>query len=121
MSSDQGFLEAIFAEPDDDGLRLIYADWLEERGDPLGTFIRTQVALAALPSDDPRRPELEARERDLLVRSEDYWVAPLRECRARDFVFRRGFVEQATLPDTAFLASAETVFRCTPLLRVSLY
>src|SRR5947209_1506964 len=34
------FLEAIEANPDDDTLRLIYADWLEEQGDPLGEFIR---------------------------------------------------------------------------------
>ena len=32
MTDERGFLEAIIAEPDDDDLRLIYADWLEERG-----------------------------------------------------------------------------------------
>jgi uncharacterized protein (TIGR02996 family) len=28
----QAFLDAIIADPDDDAVRLIYADWLEEHG-----------------------------------------------------------------------------------------
>src|SRR5512139_249412 len=37
-------LDEIYAAPDDDGVRSIYADWLIERGDPLGTFISLQLA-----------------------------------------------------------------------------
>jgi carbon storage regulator len=37
---ENAFLEAIVENPDDDGLRLIYCDWLEERGDQRGTIIR---------------------------------------------------------------------------------
>ena len=37
------FLRAIFNQPDDDGLRLVYADWLEERGDPRADFLRLDV------------------------------------------------------------------------------
>ena len=40
------FLQAILADPDDDTPRLIYADWLEEQGDPRGEFIRVQCELA---------------------------------------------------------------------------
>lgn len=40
------FVQAILEEPDDEGARLIFADWLEERGDPLGEFLRNQCALA---------------------------------------------------------------------------
>lgn len=36
MADDADFLRAIIDDPDDDGPRLIYADWLEERGDPRG-------------------------------------------------------------------------------------
>ncbi len=42
------FIQAILAEPDDDVPRLIYADWLQERGEPRGDFIRLQCAMAAL-------------------------------------------------------------------------
>jgi uncharacterized protein (TIGR02996 family) len=37
-----GFLARICEVPDDDGPRLIYADWLDEQGDPLGDFIRSR-------------------------------------------------------------------------------
>ncbi len=37
-------LAAIYAAPDDDEPRLVYADWLQERGDPRGEFITLQLA-----------------------------------------------------------------------------
>lgn len=40
-----GFIEDIRANPEDDDLRLIYADWLEEHDDPLGELIRIQCEL----------------------------------------------------------------------------
>jgi len=33
MLSDISFLRTILAHPDDDGPRLVFADWLEERGE----------------------------------------------------------------------------------------
>jgi uncharacterized protein (TIGR02996 family) len=62
VSSRQAFLEAIAADLDDDAPRLLFADWLEEHGDPRGEFIRVQCALAGLPADDPRRTDLARRE-----------------------------------------------------------
>ena len=42
------FLAAIAANPDDDTPRLIFADWLEEHGEPeRAEFVRVQVELAA--------------------------------------------------------------------------
>jgi uncharacterized protein (TIGR02996 family) len=55
------FLADILANPYDDGPRLVFADWLEERGDPLGEFIRVQCEraawqnLATLPASDMER------------------------------------------------------------------
>jgi uncharacterized protein (TIGR02996 family) len=40
MSEEAPFLRAIREQPDDDAPRLIYADWLEERGDPRGEYLR---------------------------------------------------------------------------------
>jgi uncharacterized protein (TIGR02996 family) len=45
MSDDQAFLRALLASPEDDNLRLVYADWLEERGDPRAAFLRLEVRL----------------------------------------------------------------------------
>jgi uncharacterized protein (TIGR02996 family) len=92
MNRDDAFLQAILDAPDDDTPRLVYADWLEERGQPdRGEFIRVQCALARLPHGDPRRLVLEARERALLAH-QDQWLgrlnSPLLHWR-----FHRGFVE----------------------------
>jgi uncharacterized protein (TIGR02996 family) len=43
MTQEEAFLAAIRANPTDDTARLMYADWLEERGDVRGEFIRLRV------------------------------------------------------------------------------
>ncbi len=45
MPDDSTFLHALLASPDDNALRLVYADWLEEHGDPRSPFLRLEVAL----------------------------------------------------------------------------
>ena len=47
MSRHDDFLAAVLQSPEDDGHRLIYADWLDEQDDPRGEFIRVQIELAA--------------------------------------------------------------------------
>jgi uncharacterized protein (TIGR02996 family) len=55
MLEREALLAAIAAAPDDDLPRLVLADWLEERDDPLGEFIRLQIELEPLrvPRADP--------------------------------------------------------------------
>lgn len=55
MSEQQALLQAIIDNPEDDAVRLVYADWLEERDDPLAELIRLQLALEPLriPCTDP--------------------------------------------------------------------
>src|SRR5262245_50567842 len=102
MNQADAFVQAILDDPDDDSLRLIYADWLEERGDPRGEFIRVQYALADLDIHDPRRPSLEARERTLLRDNGANWAGLLPRL-VDHFTFRRGFVDEVTLGMRAFL------------------
>jgi uncharacterized protein (TIGR02996 family) len=46
----KSFELAILADPADDTVRLVYADWLEENGEPeRAAFIRVQIALARAP------------------------------------------------------------------------
>ena len=44
--NDEAFLAAIHATPEDDNLRLVYADWLEERDDLRGEYLRLEHQLA---------------------------------------------------------------------------
>src|SRR5262245_51645294 len=66
-------LAAIRAEPEEDMLRLVFADWLEEQGDPRAEFIRLQCSLASMAQDDPRWQELERREEELLRQHGETW------------------------------------------------
>ena len=68
LTETAGFLARVRETPDDDGPRLIFADWLDGVGQrERGEFIRVQVALARLADTDPRRPDLL---RDLLHQAE---------------------------------------------------
>src|SRR5436305_319054 len=79
MPDESGFLQALLDDPDDQAARLIFADWLDERGDPRGAFLRVQTALAACVPDLARRTELQTKERDWLGRHEGLLLpGPLR-------------------------------------------
>ncbi len=65
MTDEAGLLQAILNAPDDATLRLVYADWLEERGDPRGEYLRCQCACAYLKPADPRLATLLQREEEL--------------------------------------------------------
>src|SRR5207237_8177394 len=107
---DDAFLRTIAAAPDDDAPRLVYADWLEERGDPRGTSVRAQCALAALPDDAPRRHDLEQAERQLLAAHAADWTRDLAG-RVSGWQFRRGFVAEVTLSAAAFLEHGADLLR----------
>jgi uncharacterized protein (TIGR02996 family) len=96
MFDDDTFLAAVLEEPDNDTLRLIYADWLDEKGQVRGEFIRIQCAKAKAADDDPSLPIWEARERELLGKHEVDWVRPIRYL-IDAWEFHRGFVEQVTM------------------------
>ena len=68
MTHDEAFLRDILEAPEDDGPRLVYADWLEENGQATrAEFIRLQVELARLSLGDARYPELRRREAGVSV------------------------------------------------------
>jgi uncharacterized protein (TIGR02996 family) len=43
MTDDEAFIRAIVDRPGDDLPRLVYADWLDERGDPRGEYLRAEM------------------------------------------------------------------------------
>jgi uncharacterized protein (TIGR02996 family) len=112
--AEEAFLEAIRAAPEDDAPRLIYADWLEERGDPRGEFIRLQCALARMDRHDPERAALKEREQELLARYRKKWAGPLLRHVARCW-FRRGFIEGVEIEARLFLRYTVFLFHAAPL------
>jgi uncharacterized protein (TIGR02996 family) len=123
MSAEQGLLAEIFAHPDDDTPRLVYADWLDEHGDESAQaradLIRVQIDLSRLEEKHPRRREVAERERELLDGWELEWTRPLRRYFKR-MEFRRGFVERVTVTASRFLREGANLFAIAPLRQVTL-
>ena len=113
-------LRAVLAAPDDDAPRLIYADWLDEHGDPArAEFIRVQIELARPGPDRARRYHLLTAERRLLRDYRAAWTAWLPRWAHRD-LFRRGFLEGIICEAEDFLSKADEVRLRTPLSIVQL-
>jgi uncharacterized protein (TIGR02996 family) len=77
MTPEDAFVEAISESPDDDTPRLIFADWLEDHGQPeRAEFIRLQLELEPIrfEIDRPRVRELLAREEEMLRLHEEEWL-----------------------------------------------
>ncbi len=71
----EAFLQAIRENPDDDTHRLVFADFLDENGDPVrAEFIRVQCELTQIGADDAKRPALEEREKALLTLHQCAWT-----------------------------------------------
>jgi uncharacterized protein (TIGR02996 family) len=68
MNEHAAFLDAIVKDPAAQQPRLIYADWLDEQGDPRGELIRVQCALERINTRDAAWRELDRKEKQLLGR-----------------------------------------------------
>jgi uncharacterized protein (TIGR02996 family) len=115
------FLRAIAEQPDADASRRVYADWLEDNGDPeQAEFVRLQLRLAALDEFDPGRPALAGREHELLIEHGMGWARVLVDRGALDWKFRRGTLSWATLTLADFLKHGEAIFDRTSVRRIRL-
>jgi len=113
MSEHAAFLAAVLAAPDDDLPRLIYADWLDERGDPRGEFIRLQIA--AFHGDISAGRAASAIEREC----GRIWAGPLASW-AYQVGFCRGFAETLIIRGEEFLVRVAKIFRLAPIQRIAL-
>src|SRR5262245_60281718 len=100
------FLSAIRNDPTDDGPRLVYADWLDDEGQPdRAAFIRTQIDADHYPEYDPLRLALAEEADDLLALHGDDWrrddLGYLDGC-SEGAEFRRGFVDSVVVRGPLF-------------------
>lgn len=119
MSINEALLALICENPSDDSPRLIYADYLEECGDPRGEFIRLQIELSKMSKDDPKYQELQRREQHLLNEHRQKWEPKLGKG-IETHVFTRGFVEAITVEPSFSLRRGVALSQCNPLGRLYL-
>jgi uncharacterized protein (TIGR02996 family) len=110
MSDEPALLAAIRAHPDEDTPRLMYADWLDEHGQPdRAEFIRLQCAVAVHEAPTLRALELQERNRE-------QWLAGVPQFAGERWGFWRGFPEELRVPGDLFLERYEEFAR-VPWLR----
>jgi uncharacterized protein (TIGR02996 family) len=108
-------LAQIFEAPDDDELRLVYADWLLEQGDRRGELIQLHYRRHEL---GKLKPQEAKRERELIKVHGSEWIGRLAMV-ASELSFDRGFLhgctasfktkKQSAVVDDPFWATVETV------------
>ena len=116
MSEEDAFLKSICDAPDDDTPRLVFADWLQERGNPFDTawasLIRVQVGLASAPPGE-ERDALKARERMIATPFfHGQWVKRVSLPARANFwwgTWERGFPCELTGP-FAYILAARNLF-----------
>ena len=115
MDDDMAFLRAIRERPDDDLPRLIYADYLDERGQSArAEFIRVGCERARLPDGDYRHRQLVERELELLADNQDDWERPFPA--ALTVRFDRGFAFSVEMEAHQFLSVPLGTINTTVLL-----
>jgi uncharacterized protein (TIGR02996 family) len=109
-SEEQGFWDAILEDWDDDGVRLIYADWLAERGrDARANLIRAQC--------EPG-PTLSPPSADMLTLASDVETEIKDHGRVE---FRRGFIHRLGVRVPWLLQQADQLEELGPICEVDLW
>jgi uncharacterized protein (TIGR02996 family) len=123
MTHADAFLQEILANPDDAAPRLIFADWLEEQGDAgsvaRAELIRVQCALTNKKPSPQQRPQLIARQDQILEQYGHEWARPIRRL-VHSWEFHRGFIDEIVIWDDVFLTHAERLFRRAPIQHLHL-
>ena len=77
LKAQEPFLAEIRENPDDPGGYAVFADWLEEQGDPRGEFMNVQLQLEDEKLRAPARKKLQAQEKTLLKKHQRDWLGDL--------------------------------------------
>src|SRR5262249_29562537 len=119
---EDALLAAVCAAPEDDAPRLVYADWLEDNGQPeRAELIRVEVGIERLPADDPQGRPLVWRARALYDQHQHNFGAGLpRAVQHFTWHFRRGFVARVCGTVAAFLKAGAALVRHFPLEQADL-
>lgn len=137
MSDELAFIRAAQAQPDDDTLRLVYADWLDEQGEATrAAFARLQVRRARLDVFDPARAELVRDEARLLQKHKRYWngrvhralhrrglsgLIDARRGAVRTWDYHRGMVGRVAVTADGLAAHPDVVSELGPVRGLELY
>lgn len=116
---DREFLAAIIENPEDDGPRIAYANWLKKQGDPRGEFIHLGCKMAKKKERTPPHNRLRIRIEELLKEYGKEWKGPFEKL-GIECDFRRGFIESPDIAVNQFLQKGEKLMEHEPFTSVRL-
>lgn len=118
MIDEAAFIQTIREHPDDDGPRLVFADWLEERGQcERAEFIRVQIELARGVADPVRRQSLHALEESLLSKHARIWARSIGKW-IIGWDFHRGLLAGIQIRCNDFVRHGDRLFDRAPIMKV---
>ena len=122
MTDRDALLAAIHADPDDDTARLVYADWLQENGQPArADFIRAQIEAARAEPCSAAARRAHERASQLLEIHRSAWTRHLQGGFAEWPRFERGFVSHLSVMPNGFVDRAPALLRAEPIQALKLY
>ncbi|MBN9117733.1 MAG: TIGR02996 domain-containing protein [Planctomycetes bacterium] len=124
MNERDALLRAVCENPDDDTPRLVFADWLQENGEPeYAEFVRLQVRHAELLRyGAPDSHGFAGLARELWLRHGERWRAELPRVSGLTWhdAFFRGFPERALVLSDAVLLANAVVFDRVPVRHLTI-
>lgn len=111
------FIAEIIANPLDDSLRLIFADFLEDQGDPRAEMIRLQFEMKELKSHAPQWQKLRRKEIRLLKAHGGFGRVP---AGAKVLGTHGGFVDSVELTVARFVKLQDELFEGAPVRNLHL-
>ena len=144
MTDGEALIRSVLANPADDAPRLVYADWLDERGRAADAeFIRVQIELARLGFDGAFHVDSQGRLQRMPAHIERHqerqlelwmggagrpelpaelanWPMTIHPMRGQSRRIRRGFVERVASFAGIFLEVVAGLFRHQPVAHVAL-
>jgi uncharacterized protein (TIGR02996 family) len=103
-TDDEALLRAVLANPADEAPRLVYADWLEERGDPRGDYLRLDLELSKPGSEGPAVGKAMERAAELRSQIDPNWTVTV----------SRGFCDLVKVLEVTVYRSAGGPWHSTP-------
>ena len=113
VADEASLLAAIAAEPADDAPRLVYADWLLDRGDGFGELVQVSCKLAPLDFAAPEYADTRALADKLERKHAKAWLEPIRPF-IRTWSFARGLLGDVTCDAKLFTQAAAAIAARAP-------
>jgi len=119
---EEALYRQILANPEDEKLRVRFAELLLRRNDPRADLIEAQLIIADMRSsgDVTPREVTYTKKAAALISAHPEWAEPVLRLGARKAIFRRGFVEQIEIDVPTFVTKAEQFYAVAPILHLTL-